>query len=620
MSERLPAWVPWSLLGLFLLGWGLRAATTSQFEAHHPLADRPVIDEKSYETWALEIAAGDWVGDEVFFQEPLYPYALAVSYRALGLENRAGVRQLQAFLGALVIPLVWGVTRRLFGWRAGLVAALAIATYRPLLLLPSLLLKPNLVLPLLGLLAWALVGRADSATLSKRRWLLVGVCAGAGALLRGNVVLLLPALVVWPLLRSRLEPTPRPELRSERPWWRRGLLDSALVVLGISVFLLPVAVRNYAVGGELVLTTSGAGTNLYGGNNAENPDGRATEFSWVRGIPEYEADDWRHEAERRVGRTLTPKEVSRYWIGETWRSVRSEPALHLSILWNKLRLTLGAYEVPDNHHLEWDARYVSLLRLPWPGFALWGGAGLAGLALFAFSARVRRESGVPPLAGWELAFLLAAYIGTIVITVTSMRARLALLPFLIPFAGLFVDRLLRRGSRNLAAVTGLLALGFVWWPVYSDAELAEDLDKRDFNLAVYLAEAGDYEGAGAIAAELGARHPKSSRVLSLQAELAFEQGRRLRLEGREEEGREAIRAALFNLELISKAKGVPPREQHRVRRIGAAIQEYLGNARAAANHYRAALEFDPEDPAALEGLARCQAVLDAESTTPGSSR
>lgn len=610
MSDRPPAWAPWCVLGLFLLGWGLRAATAAQYEARHPLADRPVIDERSYETWALEIAGGDWIGDEVFFQEPLYPYALAVSYRALGLENRAGIRQLQALLGALVVPLVWRFTRRLFGWRAGLVAAFAIATYRPLLLLPSLLLKPNLVLPVLALLACALVGRGEGPV-SKRRWWLVGVCGGAGALLRGNVLLLLPLLTAWPLLRAGLAP----RFGEPRRGWGGGLMDAALVVLGAAVFLFPVALRNYAVGGELVLTTSGAGTNLYGGNNAENPHGRATEFSWVRGIPEYEADDWRHEAERRLGRSLTGAEVSRYWIGETWRSVRADPGLHLSILWNKLRLTLGAYEVPDNHHLEWDARYVSLLRRPWPGFALWGTAGLAGLALFVFSARVRRESGAPALASHALAFLLVAYVGTIVLTVTSMRARLALVPLLVPFAGLFVERLLARGTRNLAAVAGLLAAAFVNWPVYSEAERAEDLDKRDFNLAVYLVEAGDYEGAGAIATELGARHPKSSRVLSLKAELAFERGRRLRQEGRELEGRDAIRDALSNLERVSEASGVPPREKHRARRLGGVIQEYLGNARAAANHYRAALQFDPEDPLALAGLARCQAALDAAAGT-----
>ena len=68
------------------------------------------------------------------------------------------------------------------------------------------------------------------------------------------------------------------------------------------------------------LTTSGAGTNLYGGNNLRNPKGVATELPWVRGVPEHEAGDWRREAERRTGEELDPGEVSRYWLAETARS------------------------------------------------------------------------------------------------------------------------------------------------------------------------------------------------------------------------------------------------------------------------------------------------------------
>ena len=131
-----------------------------------------------------------------------------------------------------------------------------------------------------------------------------------------------------------------------------------------------------------MLTTSGAGTNLYGGNNPENPYGRATEFGFVRGIPEHEAGDWRREAERRVGRALDPAEVSAYWLRGGAALVRGRiPGLHLAILWNKLRLSLGSYEVPDNHLLAWDARYVPIARFPWPGFGVVGTLGLAGLVL-----------------------------------------------------------------------------------------------------------------------------------------------------------------------------------------------------------------------------------------------
>ena len=179
----------------------------------------------------------------------------------------------------------------------------------------------------------------------------------------------LPVLALWPLVRGGRR-------RLSSTW-----SSSAGFVCGVLLVLAPVAVRNGLVGGVWALTTSGAGTNVYGGNNADNPLGVATEFDWVRGIPEYEAGDWRREAERRTGRELDPGEVSSYWLGQVVESVRSDPGLHAGILWSKWRLAWGAYEVPDNHHLGWDARFVPLVRGllvagEGSGFALLGGLGL----------------------------------------------------------------------------------------------------------------------------------------------------------------------------------------------------------------------------------------------------
>ena len=365
-----PIWPPrLGLLLLFLLATGLRLVAVAQYEAGHPLADAPVIDERSYVAWGAEIAGGDWLGDEVFFQEPLYPYFIGGVFAVLG-EDLHGLRLVQCLLGGLTTLLVWRLTRRTFGRTESWVAGLAFALHPPAVLLPCLLLKPNLFLPLLALLADLVVRRGGSWG----RWLVAGLLAGLGALLRGNLLVLLPVLALWPLVRGGRR-------RLSSTW-----SSSAGFVCGVLLVLAPVAVRNGLVGGVWALTTSGAGTNVYGGNNADNPLGVATEFDWVRGIPEYEAGDWRREAERRTGRELDPGEVSSYWLGQVVESVRSDPGLHAGILWSKWRLAWGAYEVPDNHHLGWDARFVPLVRGllvagEGSGFALLGGLGLGGLLL-----------------------------------------------------------------------------------------------------------------------------------------------------------------------------------------------------------------------------------------------
>lgn len=608
-----------ALVLIVLLALVLRVGVVAEYERGHPAAEHPVIDEASYEDWALEIAGGNWLGDEVFFQEPLYPYWLGAVYAVCG-HDRTVARMIQAGLGALCVLLVHRLTREVFGARPALWAAFGLAVYRADLLLPALLLKPNLFLPLWALLAWGLVrSRRARGARSAASWLGLGVLAGLGALLRGNVLILVPALAVWPLVRARTLGTGLPA----------GLRDAASLAAGVLLVLLPVALRNQHVGGVFALTTSGAGTNVYGGNNPDNPYGRATEFKWVRGIPRYEAEDWKHEAERRTGRALDASEVSGFWLREAGRSVLADPGLHLRILWNKLRLTLGRYEVPDNHHLDWDARYVALLRWPWPGWGALGTLALAGALLVLAGRRGALPGSEPfaprePGAALELLVLGALYLATIVLTVTSMRVRLALLPTSLPFAGWCAHALWTRlapGSSRAAGprplvLAGALLLGAVFplWPVYDAGELAEDLDKRDFNYAVHLVARGeDLAEAERIALGLEQRYG-TLRVRTLLAEIAF-----LRAQ-REERGSPEQTAllgeALERLQSVALHPGVFPRERFRALRLAGDVQMFLGRWDVAVRRYREAREFDPADETLRLALANALFLDAADLAEP----
>ncbi len=594
------------LAGLTLvlaLALGLRTVAAVQYQRAHPQAEHLSIDEESYDSWARELAAGDWLGDAVFFQEPLYPYALGAFYRWVSPE-RVHVRFAQALLGALACVLTVLVGRRAFGATAGWIGGLALALHPPAILLPSLLLKPNLVLLVLLGLVLALPPGEGRA----RRWFGVGVLAGLGALLRGNVLVLLPVLVAWPLLRAALARAPL----------RPALPRAAAVLGGVALVLAPVALRNWAVGGVVALSTSGAGTNLYGGNNELNPYGVATEFPWVRGIPRHEAEDWRAEAERRTGRALDAAGTSAFWSGEVRRSARERPALHARILWNKLRATLGAYEVPDNHLLEWDRRYVPLLRRPWPGFGLWGTLGLAGL--FAFLARgFRRDGyrhgGARPRAAIELAALVCLYLATIVLTVTSDRVRLALVPLLLPFAGAFVaasfERLRSRAAPRAwigPASALLVAALVVHVPVFDASTRAGDLADREHNHAVALLEQGRLEEATALAQDLARDWPGSARIQLLLADCEWRRGWALAAEPETRaQGQERIGAVLARLRALLELPGLAPKEASRARRLAGWIQLALGNAGAAERHFRLAREFAPRD--ADLALGHAQALI-----------
>lgn len=557
-TERAAEW------GLFLLALLVRLISVAQYTADYPLAQKPVIDEASYHQWACRIADGDWLGQEVFFQEPLYSYALGLLYAVFG-KDLLVARLAQALLWALTAVLVKRLSCRVFDARAGWIAGALLAIYGPGLLFPAWLLKENLFLPLLASFALLLVQAPSS-----KAWLALGILGALGALLRGNMLVLLPIFAGWA--------------------WRQGWQRALAFAGGVLLMLLPVAWRNAHVGGVFALTTAGAGTNLYGGNNVENPYGRASEFSFVRGIPEHEAEDWEHEAERRLGRELDRGEVSRYWLSEVGASIARDPLFHAQVLWHKLRLSLGRYEVPDNHFYDWDRQYLSWTRLPWPDFGLIGALSLAGLLWWLWRGP---RSG----AALALALLFALYLGTIVLTVTSDRARLPLVVLLLPFGGHFLAEAWRWKQQQLLprALCLVLASAWVWWPCLPAGERERDFDERDYNYAVQSLRDLDYSRARELSQQLSLRQPRSARVRLLAIEVELRNGT-------------GDRPALFTeVALLAQDPRLKARERFHADRFAGELALELRESLAAVQHLRSARRFDPEDAWLAELLAQALA-------------
>lgn len=599
-----------ALLALFLVALALRVAFVVDYERSHPLADRPGIDEESYDGWAREIAGGEWLGREIFFQEPLYPYLLGASYALAGetpTEERHAARLLQACVGAATVALGAALAARLFGRFAGWCAGVLLALHGPAIWFTALLLKESLFsLALLGFAALLVAtrardehGRLRPAALSS--WLALGVLGALGALLRGNMLVLLPAFALWPIARAL----------AARRASRAAAVSSVAFVLGACSVLVPVVLRNQHVGGRFVLSTSGAGTNVYGGNNLDNPYGIATEFAWVRGIPEHEAGDWRREASRRAGRELDATETSSFWLRAALASMAEHPLEHARILVRKLRLTLGAYEVPDNHFIEWDARFVPLLALPWPDFAWVGTLGIAGLLVFAVSRRAREAQAQDAAAAGEVALVALSYLGTVVLTVTSERIRLPLVALLAPFAGFALNALRGGAARSVLVVPALaLAGALVLMPVMPQDERESDFDERDFNYAVALLSEGDVEAAAPIVDGLVARRAGSARVQVVAAELEYRRAR-AELDRAQRASRMPERPALWIESALRRLEGAELRgtaqERFRAHVLDGAIRQYLGQWSEAEERYRAALAFDADDRDLRRRLAVCVA-------------
>src|SRR4030095_12776644 len=93
--------------GVALLALLVRVAYLSQLRGTLPLSTL-ILDGRVFDIWAQQIAAGNRLGSEVFYQAPLYPYFLAAIY-TLGGHNVMLVRAVQATLSiASCVQLAWG--------------------------------------------------------------------------------------------------------------------------------------------------------------------------------------------------------------------------------------------------------------------------------------------------------------------------------------------------------------------------------------------------------------------------------------------------------------------------------------------------------------------------------
>lgn len=308
-------------------------------------------DARGYDQWAQRLAGGDWIGTDVFYQAPLYPYFLGVIYAVAGHDLLA-VRVVQAVLGSLSAVLVGVACARLFSARAGVVAGLALALYAPAIFFDGLIQKSVLDVAFVSAAVAAIAAIVTGGQDRRRLWLALGLATGALSLTRENALLLVAVLGVWA--------------------WRGvdhrrlgGVGALATFGLGVGLVLGPVVARNYAVGGGLYLTTSQFGPNFYIGNNAA-ADGSYVALRFGRGSPEFERLDATELAERAAGRTLSPAEVSRYWTGRAIEFITTQPTAWLRLQGRKAALLVNATEMLDTESQESHAEWSWPLRVLGP--------------------------------------------------------------------------------------------------------------------------------------------------------------------------------------------------------------------------------------------------------------
>jgi tetratricopeptide (TPR) repeat protein len=395
-------------------------------------------DSRAYDEWARRIAAGDWIGTDVFYQAPLYPYFLGVIYAIAG-HHLLLVRVVQAVLGSLACVFLMLAGWRLFSPRVGIIAGLILALYAPAIFFDGLIQKSVLDVFFVCLALWLIANiattyNAENAEPAEQKrsppvqralrlpssWVWLGLAIGGLTLTRENALVFTAVIALWAAF------APPNQRRFGGQGRTARVRNVAAFLLGLAIVVLPVAIRNSLVsGGGFYVTTSQFGPNFYIGNNPR-ADGTYQSLRFGRGAPEYERQDATEIAERAEGRRLTPGEVSSYWTGRALDFITGRPVEWLRLVGRKIALLINAREMLDTESQETHAEWSVPLRLS----ALAGHFGvLIPLALLGIIATWPMRSKV-----WVLYAMLIAYAGSVVLFYVFARYRYPLVPFLVLFA------------------------------------------------------------------------------------------------------------------------------------------------------------------------------------------
>jgi 4-amino-4-deoxy-L-arabinose transferase-like glycosyltransferase len=542
----------WILPDILAVALALRLA---HFLAVHdqPFFAQLAMDGQEYDRWAQDIASGQWIGSQAFFQAPLYPYVLAVVYAIAGHRLDA-VYLFQIAIAMFGIFAIHRATRAMANERLALIAAGLAALYGPFLFHDVQILKESFAVTVAAslLCALAIAGTA-------REWLGAGALLGVLALLRENALLLVPFLLplVW---------------RADGGMRLLAARASAFVA-GMALVLAPVAVRNGVVGGAWLPTTYQGGVNFYIGNNP-SADGTYRPIVPGKQTPTLERREPARIAEQESGRKLSPGEVSSFWLHRAIRYAAEHPGDFARLQLRKLGRFFDWYEQPDAVDYYWVRGISPVYRLPLIEFSTLSVLTVAGLWLS------RRE-----LRRFAPCLLFASgWMATTIAFFLFSRYRLPLVPAILPLAAIPVAeawdawRARRRGwvfaASGIAAAFALSCIPY-----------APRMDLVDYNLARLAEERGDEAGAS--------RHYQAAYDTDPRNFLAC-----LNL------GNVAVRRGDWPtaLRLFREARALEPLSDDVEANLGGALLA-TGALDEAAAHFDQALRLNPQNRAALHNNA-----------------
>lgn len=432
-------------------------------------------DSYFYLQWAADILRGNFLGDDVFYAMPFYPYFLSLAF-GLAKGKVFSLVLFQMFIGALNCGLIYVLGKELFGRRVGITAGFIACAYAMFIFYQRLLLPTSLAI-FLGLLLALLLLRISEHP-SAGKWLSAGFLLAICALTRASFFLSALFILFWMIYEYW-----------KKNYFKMFLLYACCFILPFFLIIGAVTLRNYLVAADPVLITAHSGINFYIGNNSEADGLFKTPHYYMRPTQAGLIEDARIVAEKVKGRRLKPTEVSNFWLGESLKFIRTRPLSYLRLLGRKFALFWNGREYVDDIEYYIFRDDSEFLQRPLFRFSLIGPLSLVGILL---SWPLRRKIAIVYLLTFSL------MLATISFFINS-RYRLIVAPYLIIFAayGFWRTLAIYKNRQYKSLISSLiLFIGFYFLTnIKMTNVVASDNYILYYNKGIYLTNQGEYQKA-----------------------------------------------------------------------------------------------------------------------------
>lgn len=400
------------------------------------LVTDPIIFYK-YPYFAQSIVQGKDIGERLLDISPLYLFVNILSYYIYGTNWEALVI-VQVVIASLNSVLVFLIGEKFFGRTVGIIAALLLILYANLTII-DLTIEPESILIFINSLAIFMLMKAKESsryTFNYLLWFAAGCLIGLSVITKPNSLIVLAGVLIWVWVTGD----------DFKQKWKSVIL----LLIGVTIFVAPVTVRNYLKFNDFILTTADGGKVFYHGNGP-GANGMGRSDLPFQGFIEEKKNDpdaahamFRETARAISGHPLKPSQSAGFWLGRTLDYIKSDPAQWFSLELRKFYLFWNKYEV---HDIDSNYKnYIILSKMPLINFGIISVLGVLGMLL---SVRDYRRN-------FLLYWMIFAYLVTTLVFFASSRYRIPAVPFLAIFAAYAVTYLFDLLKKKKIKETGII--------------------------------------------------------------------------------------------------------------------------------------------------------------------